>query len=283
MESGSFSDLVMLERVDEERFIAPVGAEQGNRTYGGQILAQALTAAQGTVGTDRPVHSLHGYFLRPGASDRPIELAVDQVRNGRAFSSRAVTASQEGRELCRVLASFHAPEDGLEYNGPTMPDVPPPEAVATSHSEFVHALRPDFGGSWSGDARAMEILYVNPPTAPDGEPVSEDQRMWIRINTTLADNTALHASALAYLSDSTLVDHVMLPHGHRWQDERLQGASLDHAMWFHRAARADQWLLFDQSVIATAGARGLVTGRFYAASGVLVATCSQEGLMRWPG
>lgn len=283
MDSEGFSELVTLECVDEERFVAPVGAEQGERTYGGLLLAQALTAAQRTVDADRPVHSLHGYFLRPGASDRPLELAVDQVRDGRAFSSRAVTASQEGRELCRVLASFHAPEDGLEYSGPAMPDVPPPEAVTVTHSQFVHALRPDYGGFWSGDARAMEIRYVNPPTAPEGEPVIEDQRMWLRINAPLANDAALHASALAYLSDSTLVDHVMLPHGHRWQDARLEGASLDHAMWFHRAARADQWLLFDQTVVATAGARGLVTGRFYTDTGVLAATCSQEGLMRWPG
>jgi acyl-CoA thioesterase-2 len=283
LDSGAFTELVALERVDEEHFLAPVGAEQGERTYGGQQLAQALAAAQCTMDAERPVHSLHAYFLRPGSADQPLELAVDRVRDGRAFSSRAVTASQNGRELCRLLASFHAPEDGLEYSGPAMPEVPPPEAVTVSYSQFTHALRPDYGGVWSGDARAMEVRYINPPTAAEGQPVTEDQRVWLRIDEPLGDDAALHAAALAYLSDSTLVDHVMLPHGHRWQDARVEGASLDHAMWFHRAARADQWLLFDQTVVATSGARGLVTGRLYTAAGVLVATCSQEGLMRWPG
>jgi acyl-CoA thioesterase-2 len=259
-----------------------VGAEQGERTYGGQLMAQALAAAQRTVESERPVHSLHGYFLRPGAADQPLKLSVDRVRDGRSFSARAVTASQQGRELFRLLASFHVPEDGLEYSGPAMPEVPPPESVTFTYGQFTHAVRPDYSGVWSGDARAMEVRYINPPTAPEGEPVTEDQRMWLRINGPLADDPALHAAALAYLSDSTLVDHVMLPHGYRWQDARLEGASLDHAMWFHRAARADQWLLFDQTVVATAGARGLVTARFYTAGGVLVATCTQEGLMRWP-
>ncbi len=258
-----------------------MGAEQGERTYGGQLLAQALAAAQQTVDAGRRVHSLHGYFLRAGAADRPLELAVELIRDGRAFSARAVTASQQGRELCRLLTSFHVPEDGLEYSGSTMPKVPLPESVDVTYNQFTHALRPDYDGSWSGDARAIETRYVNPPTAPEGEPVTEDQRLWLRIPGPLADDAALHAAALVYLSDSTLVDHVMLPHGHRWQDARLEGASLDHAMWFHRAARADEWLLFDQTVVATADARGLATGRFYTAAGVLVATCRQEGLMRW--
>ena len=283
MESGAFGALVTLERVDDDHFVAPMSAEQGARTYGGQLLAQALAAAQLTVELGRPVHSLHGYFLRVGAADRPLELGVDRVRDGRSFTARAVTASQQGRELFRLLASFHVPEDGLEYSGPAMPEVPPPESVAFTYNQFAHAVRPDYSGVWSGDARAMEVRYINPPTAPEGEPVTEDQRMWLRIDGPLADDAALHAAALVYLSDGTLVDHVMLPHGHRWQDERLDGASLDHAMWFHRVARADEWLLFDQTVVATAGARGLATGRFYTAGGVLVATCTQEGLMRWPG
>lgn len=283
MAGAGFAAIVALRRIDAEHFIGPVSAEQGERTYGGQILAQALAAAQQTVDAGRPVHALQAVFLRPGAADEPIELAVERVRDGRSFSTRAVTASQEGRELCRLFASFHVPEEGLEYSGPTMPTAPPPESVETTYSDFTHAVRPDYGGVWSGDARAMEVRYVNPPTAPEGEPVTEDQRMWMRIDGPLGDDAALHAAALAYLSDSTLVDHVMLPHGHRWQDARVDGASLNHAMWFHRPARADQWLLFDQSVIATSGARGLVTGRFYTAAGTLVATCSQEGLMRWPG
>ena len=166
MERQAFGELVTLERVDEDHFVAPVGAEQGKRTYGGLLLAQALAAAQRTVEPERPVHSLHSYFLRPGAADRPLELGVDRVRDGRSFSARAVTASQQGRELCRLLASFHAPEDGLEYTGPTMPEVPPPESVAFTYSQFTHMVRPDYSGVWSSDARAMEVRYINPPTAP---------------------------------------------------------------------------------------------------------------------
>jgi acyl-CoA thioesterase-2 len=127
----------------------------------------------------------------------------------------------------------------------------------------------------------MDIRYINAPLAPEGEPVLEPQLMWLRIPEKLPDDPRIHAAALAYLADSTLVDHVMLPHGLRWQDGRLTGASLDHAMWFHRPARADRWLLYDQQVEATAGARGMTTGRFIDAQGLVVATCGQEGLMRW--
>jgi acyl-CoA thioesterase-2 len=277
-----FTQIVSLELIDDEHFVAPVAPERGDRTYGGQLLAQSLAAAQRTVDADRAVHSLHGYFLRAGDPDHPVDLAVDRVRDGRSFSSRAVSARQDGREVVRLIASFHVPEDGLEYSGSGMPEAPPPENVSLTYEQFTHDLRPDYGGVWSGDARALEVRYINPPTAPEGEAITEDQRMWLRIDGSLNDDPALHAAALAYMSDSTLVDHVMLPHGYRWQDARLEGASLDHAMWFHRAVRADEWLLFDQTVVATSGARGLVTARFYTAAGVLVATCSQEGLMRWP-
>jgi acyl-CoA thioesterase-2 len=126
----------------------------------------------------------------------------------------------------------------------------------------------------------MDIRYVDAPTAPEGQPVLEDQRMWMRISERLADRQGIHDAGLAYLSDGTLVDHIVLPHGYRWNDGLFNGASLDHAMWFHRRTRADEWLLFDQSVASTGGSRGLATGRFFDADGRLVATCTQEGLMR---
>ena len=129
----------------------------------------------------------------------------------------------------------------------------------------------------------MDIRYINAPHAPEGEPITEPQLMWMRIRDSIADDRHLHDVGLAYLADATLVDHVMLPHGHRWQDGRLTGASLDHAMWFHRPVRADEWLFYDQRVENTGGARGLASGRFYTSTGQLVATCMQEGLMRWSG
>lgn len=127
----------------------------------------------------------------------------------------------------------------------------------------------------------MDIRYVNPPAAPRGVSITEDQRLWMRISEPLDDDPATHATGLAYLSDSTLVDHVVLPHGQRWQDPRLVSTSLDHAMWFHRPFRADEWLLFDQRVESTGRGRGLASGRFFTEAGRLVATCMQEGLIRW--
>ena len=134
---------------------------------------------------------------------------------------------------------------------------------------------------WDIESRPMDTRCIDPPAAPPGEPVLEDQRMWMRISERLPAGPSLHQAGLAYLSDSTLVDHVVLPHGRRWQDPALTGASLDHAMWFHNPVRADEWLLFDQTVEATGSGRGLATGRIFGADGTLAATCMQEGLIRW--
>ena len=249
--------------------------------YGGQFLAQALGAAQWTVDGDRTVHSLHGYFLRPGDVALPLELDVERVRDGRSFSSRAVTVRQNGRDLFRMAVSFHVPEPGMTFAAPEIPEVPPPEAVTLTYNAYSRANGE--AEDWDGEARPMDLRYVNPPTAPLGEPVLEDQRVWMRVTDALPDEPALHAAGLAYLSDSTLIDHAVLRHGRRWQDQRLDGTSLDHAMWFHRPARADEWLLFDQTVEATGAARGLTMGRLFDAAGALVASCTQEGLIRWRG
>ncbi len=248
--------------------------------FGGQLLAQALAAAQFTVDDDREVHSLHAYFLRPGDVDRTLELEVERVRDGRSFSARCVRALQSDRELLRMVLSFHVPEDGLDYAAGRMPDVAPPQDVRLTYNEFVRSQRDEPDTDWDGEARPMDIRYIDPPTAPEGQPVLEDQRMWMRISERLADAQDVHDAGLAYLSDSTLVDHVVLPHGYRWNDGHFNGTSLDHAMWFHRHARADDWLLFDQTVVSTGSSRGLASGRFFDAGGRLIATCTQEGLMR---
>jgi acyl-CoA thioesterase-2 len=186
---------------------------------------------------------------------------------------------QNGNEALRMIASFHVPEPGDEYAGAAMPDVPRADDVKFTYAEHT---RREFGiAQWHGDVRPMDIRYVNPPSAPRGVPITEDQRLWMRINERLDDDPATHATALAYLSDSTLVDHVVLPHGQRWQDPRLVSASIDHAMWFHRPFRADEWLLFDQRVESTGRGRGLASGRFFTETGALAATCMQEGLIRW--
>ena len=278
---SAFAPLLRLDEARADCFVAPAGPEKDGRTFGGLFLAQALVAAQRTVGDDREVHSLHAYFLRAGAIGAALDLEVERVRDGRSFSQRLVRALQQDKEMFRMVLSFHVPEPGQDYARRQMPDVPAPDEITFTYNDFNQQQSPHLDAPWEGAARPMDIRYINPPTAPEGEPVLEDQRMWMRIAERLGDDQNDHDAGLAYLSDSTLVDHVVLPHGQRWQDPRLNGASLDHAMWFHRRARADQRLLFDQSVEATGGARGLATGRFFDEAGKLIATYAQEGLIRW--
>lgn len=274
-----FALLLRLEPVDDRHFTAPPSPDKGERMFGGQFLAQCLAAAQATLADGRSVHSLHGYFLRPGDVDLPLQLGVEIVRDGRSYSSRQVHAAQRGKELFRLLASFKVPDESPQYADTAMPEVPPPEAVPYTYDEFT--LAQSGADAWAGSARPLDIRYINPPTTPRGEPVTERQLMWMRIDEVLPDSPEIHHAGLAYLSDSTLVDHILLPHGRRWQDAGFEGSSLDHAMWFHQFARADDWLLFAQTVEATSDGRGLASGRFYTRHGDLAATCLQEGLMRW--
>lgn len=277
-----FAPLLELEPFGDGSFTAPSSPDKGERMFGGQFLAQCLAAAVATIDgedVERHCNSLHGYFLRPGDVDLPLALTVETIRDGRSFSSRQVVAEQRGKELFRLLASFQVPDETPEYAGMEMPTAPAPEAVQYTYDDFTLAQTGEEG--WYGSDRPVDIRYVNPPSAARGEPVTETQLMWMRINETLPEAVAVHQAGLAYLSDTTLVDHIPLPLGLRWQDAGFGGTSLDHAMWFHREARADEWLLFAQTVEATGGGRGLASGRFYERGGALVATCMQEGLMRW--
>ena len=274
-----FAPLLDLVSIGDNRFVAPPSPDKGERMFGGQFLAQCLAAAQATVADDRQVNSLHGYFLRPGDVDLDVDLHVVEVRDGRSFSSRQVVAQQRGKELFRMLVSYQVPDESPEYMGFVMPAVPPPEEVTYTYEDFTLAQSGD--DAWYGTDRPMDIRYINPPSAVRGVPVTETQLMWMRIPEALSDAPHVHQAGLAYLSDSTIVDHIMLPLGMRWQDTGLEGTSLDHAMWFHRPARADEWLLFAQTVEATGGGRGLASGRLYSRRGELAATCVQEGLMRW--
>jgi acyl-CoA thioesterase-2 len=273
----AFLPLLDLTPSGEDVYLAPVAPEESGHMYGGQFLAQSLAASYLTIDADRTIHSLHGYFLRPGDINVTTELRVSRIRDGRSFSSRQVSAYQAGKELFRVMASFNVPEPSFEYAGARKPDVPPPGSVETTYNEYCAGEDMEY----TGRGRPMDILYINPPSAPVGEPVLEDQRMWMKIVDPLPDGHHIHDPALAYLSDSTLIDHVLLPEGQRWHDPLFLGVSLDHSMWFHRRVRADEWLLFDQTVEATGDSRGLATGRFFTADGALAATCKQEGLIRW--
>jgi acyl-CoA thioesterase-2 len=268
-----------LNKVEDRLFSAPAAPEKSGRMYGGQFLAQAIGAACASTDPDRDIHSLHGYFLKAGDVDHPVDLHVEKVRDGRSFSSRVVRALQSGKELFRMMASFHVPEEGDVYSGARMPEVPPPEEVPLTYNAYSRQVGE--ADDWDGEARPMDLRYINPPSSPPGQAIVEPQLVWVRINEALDDLWPIHFAGLAYLSDSTLVDHVVLPHGRRWQDPALNGASLDHAMWFHHRARADEWLLFDQQVLETGHGRGLAQGRLFDRSGRLVANCVQEGMIRW--
>lgn len=274
-----FEQLISAKDLGDGEFSAPASPDEGDTLFGGQFIAQCLAAADTTISGGKQVNSLHAYFLRPGDSDLPVAISVDRVRDGRSFSWRQTVARQSGKELFQMLASYQVPVESPEYARPRAPVAPPPEDVPFTYGQFT--MDETGEDTWHGMNRPMDIRYVNPPGAPRGEPVTESQLMWMRITERLPDTPAIHHAGLAYLSDATVVDHVMLPHGRRWQDAGFAGTSLDHALWFHRFARADEWLLFEQIVESTGGGRGLARGYFYDRGGLLIATCMQEGLMRW--
>jgi acyl-CoA thioesterase II len=277
--SPVFVPLMTLQCNGSDRFIGAAAPDKGERMFGGQFLAQCIRAAQMSVPDDRVVHSLHAYFLRPGDSDLPIDIVVERVRDGRAFSSREVRASQHGKELFRVTMSLQIADDSPVYAGMQMPDVLSPEDTPTNYIDFTEHELGD--PNWHGKHRPIDILYVNPPPAMRDIPITTDQLMWIKVRDALPEDPALHLAGIAYISDATLIDHVMLPHGLRWHDAGFNGSSLDHSMWFHHPARADDWLLFVQHVEATGRGRGLASGHFFDRTGQLIARCVQEGLMRW--
>ncbi|MFN0089216.1 MAG: acyl-CoA thioesterase [Acidimicrobiales bacterium] len=272
--------LLTLSRLGGDEFEGANPAEQRTRIYGGQLLGQALAAAQQTVDDARPVHSLHAYFLAEGDPAQPVRYEVERTRDGRSFSARRVVARQGGRAVFSLLCSLQAPEEGLVHQDGALPaDLAPPERCP-SYQQWIGERDDDYAEEWRRETRPYEIRYVDPPSPWRGTTAKEHQYMWIRTAGALPDDPALHAAVLAYLSDKTLVDNVLLPHGRRWGEAEVQGASLDHAMWFHRPVRADQWLVFDQWTQATGGGRGLARGDFYTAAGELGATCLQEGLIR---
>lgn len=273
-----FADLFALKSGAPNCFEAPPAPDKGERMFGGQFLAQSLYAAQVSAGNDRVANSLHAYFLRPGDVELPVNLTVEAVRDGRSFSSRQVVAQQGGKERFRMLASFQVADLAPEYTRLEMPEVPAPEACHFTYDDFM--LQETGDADWPGSERPMDILYINAPK-PGRDRITESQLMWMKVRGPVSDEPALQQAGLVYLSDASIVDHILLPHGMRWQDEGFEGTSLDHTMWFHRPARADEWLLFVQTVEATAGGRGLCRGHFFDQAGNLAATCIQEGLMRW--
>jgi acyl-CoA thioesterase II len=253
------------------------------RVFGGQVAGQALVAAGRTVDPARRVHSLHGYFVRPGNPTEPIVYAVENIRDGRSFSVRRSVALQHERPIFFMAASFHREESGLDHAEPTPPDVPGPDELPTMRERL--APYPERLGIWARVSRPIDVRYVGEPgwVRPGERPAEARQRVWMRFDGKLPDDPLLHACALTYASDLTLLDAVLSTHGEVWGDGGVIGASLDHALWLHRPCRADEWFLYDCWSPSASGARGLATGRMFAADGRYVATAVQEGLLRRVG
>ena len=268
--------LLDLEAIEVNIFRGVSPDEQAQRVFGGQVAGQALVAAARTV--DRgAVHSLHAYFLRPGDPTVPILYQVDRIRDGRSFTTRRVVGIQHGHAIFNLAASFHVEEEGFESHMP-MPDVPGPDDLADASTLWAE-LGDRFGDSMSRD-RAIDIRYVDGlPFHRKGKQSSE-MRVWMRADGVLPDDPVLHTCLLTYASDMTLLDTSLLPHGTSALDDSIMMASLDHAMWFHRSFRADEWFLYAQDTPSSSGGRGLARGSVFTRAGALVASVVQEGLIR---
>ena len=270
-------ELLDLEAIEVDIFRGRMADDPLQRVFGGQVAGQALVAAGRTVSADRAVHSLHAYFLRPGDPGVPIVYEVDRIRDGRSFTTRRVVAIQHGKPIFHLSASFQLAQAGLEHQT-TMPEVPGPEGLL--RMEDLYAPFTSELGAWFGRPRPMDIRYVDDPPvlAARKDQPRTGSRVWMRADGTLPDDPLLHVCAVAFASDFTLLDSTLLPHG-RYFGDGLQLTSLDHAMWFHRPARADAWVLMDLQSRAVSQGRGLYTGGMWS-DGVLVASLAQETLYR---
>ena len=275
-------DLLNVEAIEVNIFRGRSPDEKRQRVFGGQVAGQALVSAARTIDEQvRGIHSLHAYFVRPGDPNVPILYEVDRLRDGKSFSTRRVIAIQHGKVIFNLQASFHADEPGLDYQLAMPSGVPDPESLPdfkTRMEPFKEQL-----GDWYDRPRPIDIRYVdNDPLSREGQP-RLGQRVWMRADGELPDDPVLHTCIVTYASDMTLLDTALLPHGIGWTDGKVQMASIDHAMWFHRPFRADNWLLYDQSSISTSNARGLAGGAIFTRDGSMAVSVVQEGLIRVVG
>ncbi|HET6357819.1 acyl-CoA thioesterase II [Streptomyces sp.] len=280
-------DLLDLEQIEQDIFRGRSRSAIVPRVFGGQVAAQALVAAGRTVPDDRTAHSLHAYFLRMGDPGVPIVYTVDRIRDGRSFTTRRVVAVQHGQPIFHLSASFQTYEEGLEHQAP-MPLAPAPETLPTAQ-EILPRYAKDFVDPGTVErllqARAaVDLRYVDePPYGTVGQAREPRSQVWFRANGKLADDPLLHVCLATYVSDMTLLDSVLLAHGRGgWAVGDVVGASLDHAMWFHRPFRADEWLLYDQESPSASGGRGLGQARIYTQDGRLAISVIQEGVVRVP-
>ena len=273
-------DVLDLERIDENLFRGQNSTDANFRLFGGQVIAQALVAASRTVDTDRPAHSLHAYFMRPGAVDVPVIYQVERDRDGSSFSTRRVVAIQNGKPILNAALSFQIEETGFEHQF-DMPDVPGPETLLTEvewREGFKDQMPKRFHDHFLRE-RPIDFRRVDQST-PEEEGKEPHQNVWFRVQAELPDDPQLHRCMLAYASDMTLLSTCQRPHGIKWYSGKVQVASLDHAIWFHGPVKADDWLLYVQDSPWAGGARGMNRGMIYDRSGRLVASVAQEGLIR---
>lgn len=270
-----------LERIEEDLFRGQSQDLGWGTVFGGQVLGQALSAASQTVPESRHVHSLQAYFLRPGNVDKPILYEVDRIRDGSSFTTRRVVAIQSGAAIFNLAASFQKEEPGFEHQL-RMPDAPEPLSVPTEQADWLR--RPTLPRALKAQAempRPIELRVVERPDdllRPSPRPAL--RRVWMRAVAPLPDSPALHASLLAYASDFSFITTCLMPHGATVWSRDMQAASLDHLMWFHRPFRMDDWLLYVMDSPSAQGARGLARGSIFTRDGQLVASTSQEGLLR---
>jgi acyl-CoA thioesterase-2 len=269
-------DLLDLERIEVNTFRGRHPAEERQRTFGGQVAAQALMAAGRTVDVGL-VHSLHSYFLRAGDPSIPILYEVDRIRDGRSFTTRRVVAIQHGRAIYNMQASFHTEESGIEHQF-EMPKVAGPESIGS----LVDRIQEEFGSvdEWFKRQHPIDQRFVGELPWSPNRSKEPRQQVWIRADGELPDDPLLHACVITYASDMSLLDSVLAPHSVRWDNGTYMIASLDHCMWFHRELHADQWLLFDMDSPIAHGGRGTARGFLFNEAGDLMTSMVQEGLTR---
>lgn len=268
-------------RTSEDIYTGPSQWMPLGRVFGGQVLAQSLIAAMRTIPAERIVHSMHGYFLRPGDVELPITFSVDRIHDGRSFSTRRTQAYQQGRPILSMIASFQDADEGLDHQTAMPADVPAPEGLPSS-ADVLRGIDHPVASFWATQ-RAFDIRHVSTPVyfSADENRVPH-QAIWMKAVGTLPDDPNLHRAALAYASDYSILEPIMRAHGVSWATPKLRAASLDHAMWWHRFGRVDEWLLYLQESPNAIGGRGLSLGRIYARDGSLMASVAQEGMLRVP-
>ncbi|MGH3507173.1 MAG: acyl-CoA thioesterase [Nocardioidaceae bacterium] len=273
--------LLELERLEVDLYRGRQPDTAMQRVFGGQVAAQALRAACNTVDEGLRVHSLHSYFLRPGDTAVPIVYDVERIRDGRSFSTRRAVARQHGRAIFYLTASFHVDEVGFDHQD-AMPEVPAPEDCP-GIGDLVRAATGSDDDTWEREWAALDVRYAA-DSRPGGRLVDPERparaQMWVRASAAVPADPVVNTCVLTYVSDLTLLGVSLVPHGLIISSPQIQPASLDHSMWFHRAFKADEWMLYDQASPSASGARGLALGRVFSRDGTLIASVAQEGLIR---